>query len=248
MKLLKVLLSNFYLLWVFLVFTLSMILLLPFIILPVLIHVRIGIITLYALKVWSFVFSYLSFIRYRIIDKHHAARSKPYIYTCNHTSFLDLPGISLAIPGQFRPLAKKELLKIPLLGIIIRVVTVVVDRSSIESRKTSLKALKATLKKNVSIVIFPEGTQNRTEKLLQPFYKGAFRMAVETHTPIMPLVVIGAGKLMPPGRLYIRPGKIKVVFGKEIPTEGYTLSNIHKLKDEVFDQMQTLIHNHLPSC
>lgn len=244
MKWIKTILLKIYMVWVIIVFSVFMIILLPLIVLPILIHVKVGMGTFYGLKLWSIIFSYLNFIHYTTIGKQKVNPKKSYIYTCNHTSFLDAPGIALAVPNQFRPLAKKELLKIPVFGLIIRVVTVIVDRSSSESRKASVKILKDILKKGVSIFIFPEGTQNRTKEPLQPFYSGAFRTAIETGTPIMPLVVINAGNLMPPGGLNIKPGKIKVVFGDEIDTSNYRIEQAGELKKLVFDHMKNLIIEH----
>jgi 1-acyl-sn-glycerol-3-phosphate acyltransferase len=101
--------------------------------------------------------------------------------------------------------------------------------------------LRQILKDNVSILIFPEGTQNRSIEPLQPFYSGAFRMAVETGAPIMPMVVVNAGRLMPPGGLSIKPGKIKVVFGEPIDCSAYTMDRVNELKDHVFQVMSKLL-------
>ncbi|MDZ7649039.1 MAG: lysophospholipid acyltransferase family protein [Cytophagales bacterium] len=77
----------------------------------------------------------------------------------------------------------------------------VVDRSSNESRKKSLDYLKEILTMGINILIFPEGTQNRSKEILQPFKDGAFRIAADTQKALLPLVVLGAGKLMPPGTI-----------------------------------------------
>ncbi|WP_185153637.1 lysophospholipid acyltransferase family protein [Fulvivirga lutimaris] len=207
------------------------------------ISTKIGMGTFYGLKIWARIFSILNFIPYKIYGKKNIKKDQAYIYTSNHTSFLDIPGIVLAIPTQFRPLAKKELLKIPVFGLIARVVTIVVDRSSQESRKRSLKILKGILKDNVSILIFPEGTQNRSKEPLQPFYSGAFRMAIETGAPIMPMVVLNAGRLMPPGTISIKPGKIKVVFGEAIDCSNYSMDQVNELKDHVFQVMAKLLED-----
>ena len=181
----------------------------------------------------------LTFIRYEISGRENIKKGQSYIYTSNHTSFLDLPGLRLAIPTQFRPLAKKELLKIPVFGLIAKVATVMVDRSSNESRKQSIKELKEHIESGISLLIFAEGTQNRTDKPLQPFYDGAFRLAIETQTPIMPIVVINAGKLMPPSSIKLRPGKIKVIFGTAIDVDEN--SEIPELKEETFNQMLAIL-------
>lgn len=183
----------------------------------------------------------LTFIRYEFYGKENFRKDQSYIYVSNHTSFLDLPGITMTIPGEFRPMAKKELLKIPLFGWIARGATVIVDRSSGESKKKSLDKLKAVLLQGISILLFAEGTQNRTREIMQPFKDGAFRLAIDTQQPILPMVVIGAGKLMPPGTVNLRPGLIKIIVAPEIPIEGLTSSDLPSLKQKTFDVMKEMI-------
>ena len=103
--------------------------------------------------------------------------------------------------------------------------------------------LKEILSKGISILIFPEGTQNRTSSRLQPFYDGAFRIAIETGKPILPLVVINAGKLMPPNRFHIEPGTIKIIIGNEIQTNHLIMADTKKLRDDVYQAMDQMIAN-----
>lgn len=227
--------SLLYKIWVFLVFTVFMLLFLPGIIIPAFFGQRAVSVTYFFMKAWSWVFSMLTFIRYDIIGRENIEKGKAYIYVSNHTSFLDLPGIAMTIRGQFRPLAKKELLKIPVFGWITRATCVVVDRSSGESRKKSIDFLKKVLGLGINILIFPEGTQNRTKEIMQPFKDGAFRIALDTQMPIMPMVVIGAGPLMPPGTINLKPGRIKIVVGKEIAVAGKSESSTAELKTKTYD-------------
>lgn len=199
---------------------------------------RIGYFFLY---IWSWIFSKLTFISYEYHGREKIDRKKAYIYVSNHTSFLDLPGIRMLIPGEFRPLAKKELLKIPVFGWIARSATIIVDRTSSASRKKSMDILKNVLADGISVLIFAEGTQNRSKEPLQPFHDGAFRIAVDTQQPIMTTVVIGAGRLMPPGTVNLRPGKIRIFVGDEIVTTGLTVEDIPALKQQTFDAMKAMI-------
>jgi 1-acyl-sn-glycerol-3-phosphate acyltransferase len=204
-----------------------MLLFLPGIIIPAFFGQRAVSVTYFFMKAWSWVFSMLTFIRYDIVGRNNIEKGKAYIYVSNHTSFLDLPGIAMTIRGQFRPLAKKELLKIPVFGWITHATCVVVDRSSHESRKKSINYLKKILTLGINILIFPEGTQNRSKEIMQPFKDGAFKIALDTQRPLMPMVVIGAGRLMPPGTIDLKPGRIKIVVGNAIsisnnPEEGVT--------------------------
>lgn len=218
-----------------------MIIFLPGLVLPFFFGNKAGIVGYFFLYIWSWIFSKLTFIRYKFYGTENFKKGKSYIYVSNHTSFLDLPGIRMIIPGQFRPLAKKELKKIPVFGWIAQAATIIVDRSSPESRKKSIDRLKQYLRDRISILIFAEGTQNRSKDLLQPFHDGAFRIAVDTQQPILPMVVIGAGRLMPPGTIDLRPGLIRIYVGTEIPTVGLTVKDVAALKEQTFEAMKNLL-------
>lgn len=223
--------------WVLIVFTVFMLLLLPGILIPFLLGRKFSWIGYSFLWIWSWIFSKLTFIRYDLRGQENIQKQTSYIYVSNHTSFLDIPGVRLLIPGEFRPIAKKELLKIPVFGFIVRAATVVVDRSNAQSRKQSMETLREILKGGISILVFAEGTQNRTKEIFQPFKDGAFRIAIDSQLPIVPVVVVGAGPLMPPGKMEIKPGTIKVIAGEPIPVEGLTTEETQALKQRVFDTM-----------
>jgi 1-acyl-sn-glycerol-3-phosphate acyltransferase len=241
---LKVLRSIFlfiYRIWVIFVFLAFMVIYLPGILIPFLIGEKYGTIGYKFLKLWSWTFSKLNFIPYEISGQENIHTGKAYIYTSNHTSSLDIPGVCLTVPTQIRPLAKKELQKIPIFGWIVRRACIIVDRSSNESRRQSMEYLKQVLGRGISILIFPEGTQNRTGEILQPFYDGAFRIAIETKQPVLPMVILNAGNLMPPKKFFIKPGKIRIIIGTEIATENLTLNDVRQLKDTTFNKMKELI-------
>jgi 1-acyl-sn-glycerol-3-phosphate acyltransferase len=243
-KALQFIFQKIYTGWVVLVFLVFMIVYLPGILLPFIFGERYGNISYQFLKLWSWTFSKLNFIEYEIKGKENIHRNTSYIYTSNHTSPLDIPGMCLTVPTQIRPLAKMELSRLPIFGWIASYACVIVDRSSNESRKKSMENLKEVLSRKISILIYPEGTQNRSKELLQPFYDGAFRIAIETQTPILPMVIINAGSLMPPGKLSLKSGKIKIIIEKEIPTAHLTLADTQKLKETTFNLMKNMITDH----
>ena len=221
-----------YIAWAFSVFVVLMLVMLPFILAPLLFGTQYGRISFFFIRQWAYFFGKLSFIRYKVQGKEYIDPSKPYIFISNHTSFLDAPALPLSIPVQFRPLAKKSLLNIPVFGWIVKGLGITVDRSSAESRQASKTKLKSILERNISILIFPEGTQNRTNELLTHFYDGAFQIAIDTQTPLLPLVIEGAGKLMPPGKLSIRPGKIHIHVLPEIPVINETIESLKEKSQE----------------
>lgn len=228
--------------WVLLILISFMLLLLPFMISPIIFGEKSRKLSFAAIKMWATTFATLSGIRYEAEGREHLFKHHAFIYVCNHTSFLDAPAMPLFIPGQFRPLGKKELGKIPVLGMIVKTVCVMVDRSNAESRKKSVEKLIRLIKNGISIFIFPEGTMNRTDHVLKPFYDGAFRMAIETKAPIMPMVVINAGTLLPPGTGNVKPGIVYVKFAEPIITEGLTQEDVPTIKAKAFQAMENMIN------
>lgn len=166
-------------------------------------------------------------------------KSKQYIFVSNHISYLDAPVIVKTIRQKVRILGKSEMSKIPVFGFIYKNAIVTVDRSSAHQRAKSVRVLKSVLQKGISIFIFPEGTFNETHKPLKDFYDGAFKIAIETQTPIKPVLFLDAyTRLHYKSFLSISPGKNRSVFLDEIPVEGYTMNDLIKLKKKVYEIME----------
>lgn len=218
-----------------------MILLSPLILSPALLGEAVRPVSFFGLKIWATIFHMFTGVRYCAQGKEYLAAYPAYIYVSNHTSFLDVPALPLFMPGQFRPLGKKELLKIPILGWIVGTVCIIVDRSDAQSRQESIRKLRELIQRGVSVLIYPEGSMNRTNLLLRPFYDGAFRMAIETQTPVLPMVVVNAGNLFRPGTAYVKPGRIKVRFAPPVPTVGMKAKDVPVLKQQIHGVMEAML-------
>ena len=197
---------------------------------------------LFFLRCWAWGFSIPTFFWVKTINQHIINRNLPHIYVGNHGSYLDAIAVCLSIPQYFSPLGKVEMTKIPVFGLIYKRIVVLIDRSSKESRAQSVNALKADLAKGESILIFPEGTMNKTNKPLAEFYDGAFRIAIETQTTLVPFVMINNRELLPRiNPLKAHPGVIKTVFITPVDVKGLTLDDLPRLKQKVFDLMEETI-------
>lgn len=197
---------------------------------------------LFLLKIWAKTF--ISSVGLSVSIKYNTSinLSKTYIYTVNHSSFLDAIAVAIAMPQSFSPLGKVEMKKIPIFGFIYSKVVITLDRKSRESRDQSVKLLKNELANGTSILIFPEGTMNRTSELLTEFYDGAFRIAIETNTSILPFVISNSKKLLPADDiLKFRPGKIEVVFGNEIEVNNLKTEDLNSLKNKVRSEMYNML-------
>lgn len=167
-------------------------------------------------------------------------RKKQYVFVFNHISFLDIPVILATIRFQhFRILGKAEIGKIPIFGFVYRQAVVMVDRSSTENRAKSVRQLKSVISKGISVVIAPEGTFNTTHQPLKQFYDGAFRVAIETQTPIKPILFLDSyDRLNYESIFSLTPGKTRAVYLDEVSVEGLTINDVQGLKTKVYKIME----------
>jgi len=166
-------------------------------------------------------------------------RSKQYIFVINHSSLLDAALLPKAFRQPVRPLGKVETSKVPVFGFIYRKAIVTVDRSDAVNRAQSLRILKSIIGKGISVLFFPEGTYNETELPLKEFYSGAFRVAIETQTPLKPVLFLDAYNRMHHQNVFsLNPGKCRIVFLDEIPVSGLKISDTEDLKWKVYEIME----------
>ena len=192
-----------------------------------------------ACRVWGDVWFALIFIRHKNIYEQKPRRNASYIFVANHISYLDSPIIVKTLRWPIRALGKVEMSKIPVFGFIYRKAIVTVDRSSVGNRAKSVQILKSILRKGISVLVFPEGTFNTTHRPLQDFYDGAFRIAIETGTPIKPVLFLDGYNRMPYGFLFsLNPGISRSVFLEEIATDAFSIDDVPVLREKVYQLME----------
>lgn len=188
---------------------------------------------------WARIWYGVIFIRHKEIYEVPHDKTHQYIFIANHSSYMDIPALVRCMHQPVRVLGKYEMVKYPVFGIIYRAAAIVVDRSSTEKRAKSVRALKAALKHGVSIFLFPEGTFNETAAPLKDFFDGAFRIAIETQTPIKSLLFIDTPERMHwRGFFELTPGKSTVVYMDEIDVSSYTMRDVAILKQKVYEIME----------
>lgn len=151
-------------------------------------------------------------IRIRVHNRQILEKNKQYILVSNHRTAIDFMANTIAFPGVYKYLAKKELTKVPFLGFVIKKLCVLVDRTSTASRTKSLDWMKRSFDEGYSLFFYPEGTRNRGQEPLGEFYSGAFRLAQELQVPIAVMTLqnvhrrngTGSSLQLWPGILHIR--------------------------------------------
>ncbi|SET02917.1 lysophospholipid acyltransferase family protein [Stigmatella erecta] len=146
---------------------------------------------------------------------------RPTIYVSNHQSTLDIPVLFMAVPVNFRYVAKSQLAWVPFIGWYLWVAGhIFVNRSNRSGAIESLRAAARKIRAGASIFLYPEGTRSPDGRIL-PFKKGPFALALEARVPICPVTVEGTARIMPKNSWNITPGPIHVKIGKPIDTTGF---------------------------
>ncbi len=229
-----------YSIYALLTFILVMLLLFPFIVVASLFGKVKGGNMIYSIcRFWADVVLFLWGIRHSNIFEAPKANGHAVIFVFNHISYMDIPFMLKAFRKEpIRILGKAEMSKVPVFGYIYRKATVMVDRESDVGRTRSVHQLKKVLAKNISVVMAPEGTFNMTNKPLKDFFNGAFKIAVETKTPIQPVLFLDAYDRLNYHSIFsLSPGKSRAVFLNEIMPSNDTAL----LKQKVYSEMETAL-------
>ena len=197
---------------------------------------------------WADAWLFMIGIYHKRIVEQEIRVHQSYIFVSNHNSYMDIPQMLKAIRQPLRILGKAEMGKVPVFGIIYNAAVVPVLRGSAENRVKSVKILRSVLSKEISIYIAPEGTFNMTDKPLIDFYDGAFRLAIETQTPIKPMLFLdGVDRMHWRNIFSITPGKLRTVYLEEISPEGLTPFDVPAFKQKVYDLMEAKLKEYKAS-
>ncbi|MCA1555168.1 MAG: 1-acyl-sn-glycerol-3-phosphate acyltransferase [Acidobacteria bacterium] len=176
----------------------------------------------------------LSGMRVVVRGREQLDAQRSYIFIANHRSYLDTATLFAYTGRRIGLFAKKELLKVPILGYGMGYVNIMaIDRSNRERALTTVRAATERIRSGISFGVFAEGTRARPGELL-PFKKGAFYMAIETGVPIVPVAMKHTDGLMGKGTGVARAGTIEMVILPPIETTGLsTDEDVKRLSAEV---------------
>lgn len=186
---------------------------------------------------WGSTWFALALVRWKNEGATQIDMSKPYVCISNHLSAFDIHACSVSNMLPFSFLAKIEVDKIPFVGYLARNMHVYVDRKSPESRQKSFQRMVDHLNLGRSIHLYVEGTRNTTEHLLKDFHDGAFRLAIETQTPIYMATLVGTNRVMNTKEFRAMPTTIRCIWEEPISTVGLTMDDMEDLKSLVRQKM-----------
>jgi 1-acyl-sn-glycerol-3-phosphate acyltransferase len=174
--------------------------------------------------------------RFRVTGPVPENRRLPYVVVANHESFVDILLIS-HLPMEMKWMSKSEFFKIPLLGWLMRMAgDIRLERGDKKAGVQALKDARDRLDQNVSVMIFPEGTRSKTGEL-QEFKTGAFRLAIQAGSPILPLAVLGTRDALVKHDWRFGYSQAEVRVLEPIPTAGLEKGDVTRLVDQTRDRI-----------
>lgn len=178
---------------------------------------------------WARLLAWLTPMFVTVEGAENAERTRSYVVVSNHQSMYDILAIYGWLALDMKWVMKKELRKIPGIGIgCEKVGHIFIDRKNPKAARQAISDALERLGDGIGILFFPEGTRSSSGKLL-PFKKGAFRTAMEQQLPVLPVTVIGTRDILPNKTLTPFPGKARLVVHPCLETEGMDSSQLEEL-------------------
>lgn len=167
--------------------------------------------------------------------------TRPYVFTMNHQSMLDIPCAFVALPVDLRFLAKHSLAYVPFLGWFMAFTRMIfVNRGNRAHAMESLRRAGQRIREGACLLTYPEGTRSADGEL-RPFKRGAFVVALEAQVPVVPVAISGSSRVLPSGSLRISPGPVHLRIGTPIPTFGRSPDDRDLLAAEAHDAVAAML-------
>jgi 1-acyl-sn-glycerol-3-phosphate acyltransferase len=181
-------------------------------------------------RLWAWLILKITAVHVVVRGADKIDRTRSYMIIANHQSHFDGPALAWGLGGlQFRWIAKKELLDIPLFGHCLNSSrNIFIDRTNRESAHASIQEGMAMLPAGAGVMCFAEGTRSNTGRV-GPFKKGGFAAALQRGVPLLPITINGSRHVLPKGGLVFRRGIIELVIADPIKTAGKSSDDLDEL-------------------
>jgi 1-acyl-sn-glycerol-3-phosphate acyltransferase len=137
----------------------------------------------------------------------------PCVVVANHASYIDALAIVAALPPDFAFVIKKEMVTVPLAGLLLRRLgSQFVERFNRHKGATDARRVLKLAATGQSLMFFPEGTFDENRRIGK-FLGGAFTTAQRNQMPVVPVAIHGSRDVMPPGgiSLFRRPIRVQIL-------------------------------------
>ncbi len=175
---------------------------------------------------WAKAACFLVPLEIKVLGEENFSTEKSYIIVANHQSMADIIILQAYVKLTIKWIMKKELESIPLFGFACKKLgCIYVDRFNHKSALASMNAAQKNLSTNSSVIFFPEGTRTRDGKLLD-FKKGAFRFAMATGIPILPVTIKDSINILPADSIDVSPGSASIIIHPPINMDNRSIEEL----------------------
>ena len=190
---------------------------------------------------WARFNAFLIPMRVSVTGRENVDPGRSYVIVCNHQSHVDVLALYGWLDMDFKWVMKQELRRIPALGVgCEKLGHIFIDRSNRQAALASINAAKERLVAGTSVLFFAEGTRSRDGRL-GTFKKGAFRFALDTGLPILPITAAGTGSILPPETRRFSPGHARLTIHPPVEVSGLGDEDLPRLMDEVWSTIASAL-------
>lgn len=184
---------------------------------------------------WAKIIGWLAGMKVSKVGDEKIDRNRTYVMVSNHQSHMDTIALYITSPVPIRMLAKAELFKIPIFGrAMAKAGHIKIFRD--KNRKTDfnrlIQGVENLKKSKQTVMVFAEGTRS-SKPGLQSFKSGAFIIAKKFDLPILPVTIIGTGKILPAKTLTMYSGDVKVTYHDPIEVTDIEVEELKEKTHQV---------------
>jgi len=160
-----------------------------------------------------------------------------FLIVSNHASYLDILVLMAALPFDFSFVAKREAASWPFVGTFIRRCGyLTVDRENARGAVQDSRRIEERVLGGTPVHVFPEGPVSHASGL-RPFPGGAFQLAADTGSPLLPVPLRGTRQVLRDGRLLPSPAPLGVVISPAIQPGGKGWPEMIRLRDAAYAEV-----------
>jgi len=195
---------------------------------------------------WARFIARLTPMFVRVVGRDNVDPEQSYVVVSNHQSVYDILVLYGWLGIDIRWVMKIEIRSIPGIGAACAALGhIYIDRSDHQAAIMSINAAREKISGGTSVIFFPEGTRSEDGRLKR-FKRGAFRFAIDTELPILPVTVDGACDVLPARRYDLRPGVARLVIHPPISTVGLKTADLPALSDQIREVIGSALPNTEP--
>jgi putative phosphoserine phosphatase/1-acylglycerol-3-phosphate O-acyltransferase len=194
-------------------------------------------------RFWPETVLALSGVKLNVIGAENLTAQRPAVFLFNHRNNFDVFMVAALVKDNWTGVAKKELASNPLVGTLGRLLDAAfIDRSDPEAAIAALKPVEEAARKGLSIIIAPEGTRLDIAGV-GPFKKGAFRIAMATGLPVVPIVIRNSDSVAGRNATTLHPGTVDIAVLPPVSVANWTAANLSDKIEQIRGDYLDLLAN-----